>query len=47
MVAISMTDVLKDKNLHDIVELKAQSVIYKVDFVKTLDKNTLESNESS
>ena len=42
-----MNDVLKDKNLHDIIELKAQSVIYKVDFVKTLDgKNGLAANTS-
>ena len=46
MVAISMNDVLKDNNLHDIVELKAQSVIYKVDYVKTLEKNTTESESS-
>lgn len=41
MVAISMNDVLKDKNLHNILELKSQSVIYKVDFVRsgTLNKN--------
>lgn len=43
MVAVSVKDMLKDQNLHDIVELKAQSVIYRVDFVKTLEKNGVES----
>jgi hypothetical protein len=33
MVAVSINDILNDKNLREIVELKAQSVLYKVDCV--------------
>ena len=33
MVAVSINDILNDQNLREIVELKAQSVLYKVDCI--------------